>query len=619
MENKRFTNRICLTVSLVCAVFLILPSWVWAATKTWDGGGTNSNWGTSANWNPDGVPANGDDIYFPNPTNAKSTINLSANRDKTGGTLEFQGSGYTLNGAYRLTVGGGIAMSIAGTNTMSMSTLRFSADKSVNVLTGGTLIISANIDGAGAIQKKGNGTLRLSGTNTFTGGVYLDRYNEGYDGTLEINSASALGATASTLTIVRGTIDNTSGSSITLLNNNAQTWNGDFTFAGSNDLNMGTGAVTVGNNVTITVNSGTLTIGGDISGASYSITKAGAGALVLNGAINVAAINVSAGTLTLGSAAVSVTDVTVSGGTLNSTSGTLSVSHAFTNNSTFNHNSGTVDFAGTTSITGSGTHSFNNLTISNGTLTAPSAMTIAGTLTNNGTFTHNSGTVTFSGTTAIAGSSNTTFNNITVSSGTLTLPSAPIITGAFTNNGTLSPGTSNVHFQGTTSITGSGTHNFNHITIDSGTLTAPSGTISLAGDLTNNGAFTNNGGTVEFTGASSDIAGSSDTSFTNLTISSGQTKIHRNTYVSGNFTNNGTFTYLNSTYGIDTTLIFNGVTSAILGTPVSTGIYNLTIDAGDTLTGPTAMTIDSNFTNNGDFAHNSGTITFAGTNAITEN
>ncbi len=72
------------------------------------------------------------------------------------------------------------------------------------------------------VKNNGANTLTLSGTNTFGGGVTLA------NGTLALNSATALGATASTLTITGGTLTGTA----TIANGNAEKWNGDFSFGG---------------------------------------------------------------------------------------------------------------------------------------------------------------------------------------------------------------------------------------------------------------------------------------------------------------------------------------------------------------------------------------------------
>ncbi|HEX5218144.1 MAG TPA: autotransporter-associated beta strand repeat-containing protein [Verrucomicrobiae bacterium] len=172
-----------------------------------------------------------------------------------------------------------------------------SASRQINV-SANTLKIGGII-GGGAISltKTGNGTLALSGANTFSGGLMLN------GGQLDINGGSAIGS--GTLTIGDATtIDNSSGSDVALLANNPQVWNGNFTYAGSANLNLGTGPVSLTGTRTVTVNGNTLTVGGVISGA-FGLTKSGPGTLVLTG-VNTYGNNgasdtaVNGGTLVLG-------------------------------------------------------------------------------------------------------------------------------------------------------------------------------------------------------------------------------------------------------------------------------------------------------------------------------
>src|SRR6185369_17953 len=118
-----------------------------------------------------------------------------------------------------------------------------------------------------------------------------------------------------------------SGGAITLANNNAQIWNGDFTFTGTgaDNLNLGTGAVTLGASVQITASAATLLVGGAIGdgASSFSLTKAGAGALTLSGANTFdGGVNLNAGTLNINNAtALGTGTFTIAGGTINNNSG----------------------------------------------------------------------------------------------------------------------------------------------------------------------------------------------------------------------------------------------------------------------------------------------------------
>ncbi len=144
------------------------------------------------------------------------------------------------------------------------------------------------------------GTLTLVGAST--GNIGSGNLDVQSGGTLNINNNTALGLAGSErLKIHSGAIiGNSSGSTITLTNNNQWNMGGSFTFQGPNDLNLGTGAVTWGNGYTITTSAGNLTIGSVLSGAN-SLTKAGAGNLILSGANSYSGLTtISAGTLKLG-------------------------------------------------------------------------------------------------------------------------------------------------------------------------------------------------------------------------------------------------------------------------------------------------------------------------------
>jgi fibronectin-binding autotransporter adhesin len=175
-----------------------------------------------------------------------------------------------------------------------------------------TLTGSGSIDGGAGLSKSGTGTLTLDLASGFTGGAAVSQ------GTVNIRKTAAFGSASSTLTLLGGTLDNTSGGPLTLLDY-PQAWNGDFTFAGSSDLDMGLGNLTLNAPRIVTVNASTLRVGGSISyGSQYAFAKAGAGTLRMDGSIGtmIGNVTVNAGTLVLGAANTFVGDTRIAAGNL---------------------------------------------------------------------------------------------------------------------------------------------------------------------------------------------------------------------------------------------------------------------------------------------------------------
>ena len=288
------------------------------------------------------------------------------------------GSGIlTLSGANTYT---GSTTIDAGTLQIASTGLLGNGSYSATVTNNGTFIFGSNsnqtlsgiISGTGVLTKNGTGTLTLSGNNTYSGGTTLNA------GGININAATAIGN--GTLTIVSGTLDNTSAAAITLTNNNAQNWNADFTFIGTKDLNMGTGAVTMNASRIVTVNAGNFTVGGNISGSTFGLTKNGSGTMILSGANTYnGTTTINTGTLKIGSTngMSSASTLTVNGGAFNLNGFNATVAAVGVGNS-----AGTIT---NSAASGTNTLSITNYNVNLATLITDGATAkTAVTLSNNG-------------------------------------------------------------------------------------------------------------------------------------------------------------------------------------------------------------------------------------------
>ena len=474
--------------------------------ETWTGGGGNNLVFNNANWDTGQFPQTGDSLIFAGVVRLTPTLNsalsiTSISFDSSAGAFVLGGTGtYTISTAAGVTndstntetINNAITLGIAQTWYATSGNLVFDGNVNTNgkqlTINGGKDISIGTgvVSGTGRLTKTSTGTLTLSGANTYSGGTTLSA------GTLNINNAKALGT--GTFTISGGTIDNTTAGAITLSNNNAQAWNGNFSFTGTKDLNLGTGAVTMNASRLITVNGGNLTIGGAISGATFGITKAGTGTLILDGAIGTTTgsvtENASSGVLTLAGNNTYSGGTTLNGGsTLNINSATALGTGAFT------INGGTID----NTTAGVITLSNNNAQVWNGNFTFTGTQSLnlgtgAVALGASRTVTVNANNLTVGG--VISG---TGFGLTKAGNGTLTLSGANIYTGATTvNAGTLLVNGNNSAAIGAVSVNNSGTTLGGTGTIGGavtvgsganllgGTGSTASGALTLANNLTLN-------------------------------------------------------------------------------------------------------------------------------------
>jgi fibronectin-binding autotransporter adhesin len=512
------------------------------------------------------------------------TITAGTIDNTSGGALALTNNNpQALNGSFTFT----------GSNALNLGTgaVTLGANPTVTI-TANTLTLGGAISGAHSLTKAGAGTLVLSGANNFTGGVSLTA------GTLDINSATALGTSAGTFALTAGvTLDNTSGAAITLTNNNPQTWN-SFTFVGTNDLNLGTGAVTLGAGTdTVTVNAGNFTVGGIISAAN-SLTKTGAGTLILtnaastyNGITTVNQGTLSVSTLALGGSSSSIgvsTNVATklvinNDAVLQYTGAGATTDRLFTIGTT----GAALDASGTGSLI------YNNAgAIAFTTLNVAHNLIFTGNSTNSNTFTPiiaNAGT----GATALT----KTGAGLWLLSGTNTYTGVTTISGGTLSAATLANGNSNSNIGAASSAA-------SNLVIDGGTL-----------QYTGAGAASNRTFTLGLGNGTLDASGSGVLTFNNATAFAFTTTNapHALTFA-GNATGANTFAApVNDDGSGSTALIKTGA-----GQWVLTGSGNYS--GGTTvLAGTLALGISSITTSSGNITVNGGTLALSSFNQVAAN
>jgi autotransporter-associated beta strand protein len=208
------------------------------------------------------------------------------------GVLSLSGAGTLGNGSADLMLAGsGAAVDLGGSSqAVGVATV------AGGVLTNGVLnaggfelqggAILADLGGSGAVARKSSTNhLILWGTNTFDGGFVISNSGAG----LCLNGGNVLGT--GLVDISQGgngaSFDCTAAAPVSNVNNNAMSLSGNFTFVGSQGLNLGAGNANMGTyfDKNITVLSNWLEFAGNIySGGTRTLSKDGAGALILSGA-----------------------------------------------------------------------------------------------------------------------------------------------------------------------------------------------------------------------------------------------------------------------------------------------------------------------------------------------
>lgn len=136
-------------------------------TKSWDGGGGNSDWGTAANWNPDGVPGAADKVFI----DSGSGVTISSGNQHIVWLHSHQPITVSSGGWLTLDE----ASQIANTLTLDGGTLTGAGDLAISGLftwSGGTMT------GTGATTANGGISLTTSATKYLDGRI-LNNDNNG--------------------------------------------------------------------------------------------------------------------------------------------------------------------------------------------------------------------------------------------------------------------------------------------------------------------------------------------------------------------------------------------------------------------------------------------------------
>lgn len=461
-------------VALVAA-FLAMSGSVFAASGTW----TNTaggNWSTTTNWNggtiADGATFTGDFSTLDITSNITVTLDTSRTLgildigDTDGSnsyTLTNSGGGVTLtfdNGGSNaqlnetstskgdlidenIRLKGSLDITNASANTLSFTgsiqSSATSGTQTLSLLSGDANILAVisngGIGGTIAVSKSGDGTLTMSGSNTYTGGTTVSA------GTLALgNSVSGTPVGTGTLTLSDGATVRSTGAggangrtlqnAISLSGNvtlGDSVNNGTLTFDGTSLAH----GVTLTGNTTLSTES-TVVIADVISGA-FRLTKDGSASLTLSGAnlysggtfINAGTIRFSnssalgSGNVTIGTAGGDPAELLWSGGTA-TISNNITVASAAT--SVLEAGTGTPTFSGTITLNG-------NLILG----AAAGGMTLSGMITGVGGLTINSnapftlsGANTYSGGTAINAGTLIVSSSGTLGSGNVSLTAGSV-------------------------------------------------------------------------------------------------------------------------------------------------------------------------------------------------
>jgi autotransporter-associated beta strand protein len=279
-----------------------------AAQYTWTGGGgsLNTGWNVNANWAGGIKPVSADSsvvVFGPGAGDNFQDISIpltlhwlqfapGSNDDVGGFPLDLRGD----PNAGQLT--GYIQNLSTLTNTVHNNLTLSSWLYVLGNVGSGPIVLSGNISGANTIGASNHGVLRLSGNNTFSGGVYLTSNDE-----LQVTNSASLGT--GTVSMDAGTSIRAYGVPVTLPNAVNFFNVGTYSFTGDKDITFnGPADIENGGPKQFDVAPGiTARFNGVISGNNalqVPLNKTGAGTLTMAGNNTFAgSLTVAAGTLAI--------------------------------------------------------------------------------------------------------------------------------------------------------------------------------------------------------------------------------------------------------------------------------------------------------------------------------
>jgi len=165
-------------------------------TKTWTGGGGNDLFSTGANWGGS-APVAGDDLAFGGTTRLTPDNDLAADTSFASIAFNVAAGSFTISGN-RITLAGNITNNSGAVQTISLNMI-FAATRTFAGSTPANTVVSGIISGSGGVTKGGDGTLTLSGLNTYTGVTTVNQGVLNFNTVKDVSGgSSALGAPTTT-------------------------------------------------------------------------------------------------------------------------------------------------------------------------------------------------------------------------------------------------------------------------------------------------------------------------------------------------------------------------------------------------------------------------------------